>query len=350
MGKNPLTTQDSESDTSGNKFLEIPDKIESVADAYESAFKHARADDILGWSRLIGRIRSNAFKSLVKWRQDELDKQQPETIEQLHKALDKAINFVAPLISVALVGVYSRNDKFNDQKSLLVDLLNIQSMEEWNGAGYGPWIDIPYALGYVYHNLHGSLSVHTKQLNLAFDLAKAKFPLAMNASYIRSLWKNKQLMGRCASLGYQRIERWKYLVNAYERWEWLSLIFADDTEYRTSLVAYYMALSMHELAAELAAGREIMSNPSNMLHVHVPFDFLTEKYEIKQRATSLLLHDLALPEIWTSLGVTKDQMRNSWEAWGELYQSISWRTNQGHGFLESFGKSPPQYLNFFDAL
>ncbi len=350
LGKNPLLSQTRESEVLSHNLPKIPDKIESVADAHESAFEIARADDIMGWSRLIRRTRSNAFESLVKWRQEELDGQKPESTEQRHEAIDDALDFVAPLISVALVGIESRNEQFNDQKSLLDDLLSIQSMEGWNRTGLGYWIEIPYVLGYVYHSLHGSLCLQTNQLELAFSLSRTKFPLTMDSPYKRSLWEYGQLMGYCESLGSKRIESWKYLANAHERWEWLSFIFSDDTEYRTSLVAYYMALSMHELAAKLAAGKEIVSNPSNIFHVHVPFDFLTEKYEIKQRATSLLLHDSTLPELWTSLGITKDQMRDSWEAWGELHQNISLRTNQGHGFLESFGKSPPQYLNFFDAL
>lgn len=348
LGENPLFNQSAEPDLLSHNLPEIPSKIESVSDAYESAFELARADDTLGWSRLVRQIRPNAFKSIVQWRQEELDKQRPETIEQLHEAIDKAVNFVAPLISVALVGVDSRNEKFNNQKSLLDDLLSIQSMEGWNRAGYVSWIEIPYALGYVYHSLHGSLCLQTNQLNLAFNLAQAKFPLTVDSQYTKSLWENNQLIGYCESLGNERIERWRYLANAYERWEWLSLIFANDAEFRVSLVAYYMALSMHELAIEIAAGREIGSNPFNI--ANVPFDFLTEKYEIKQRATSLLLRDSTLSELWSGLGVTTDQMRDSWEAWGELYQSISWRTNQGRGFLQSFATSPPQYLNFFDAL
>ena len=157
LGKNPLPNQPSEPEVLSHNLPKIPDKIESIADAYESAFELARADDTLGWSKLVRQIRQDIFKSLVQWRQEELDKQRAENIEQLHQKMDKAVNFVAPLISVALVGVESRNEHFKNQESLLDDLLNIQSMEGWNRAGYVRWIEIPYALGYVYHSLHGSL-------------------------------------------------------------------------------------------------------------------------------------------------------------------------------------------------
>ena len=347
LGKNPLLNQFSELEVSSHNLPKIPEKVESITQSYELAFELARADDTLGWSRLVKRIRPNVFKSLVRWRQEKLNGQRAENIGQLHEKMDKAVNFVAPLISMALVGVESRNEQFNNQKSLLDDLLNIQSMEGWNCAGYVPWIEIPYALGYVYHSLHGGLCLQTNQSNLALNLAQAKFPLTVNSQYTKSLWENSQLMGSCESLGNERIKRWNYLTHAFERWDWLSLIFANDAEYRVSLVAYYMALSIYELAAKIDAGRKIESNTYS---VNVPFDFLYEGYEIKQRATSLLLHNSTLPELWIGLGVTQDQMRDSWTVWIKQYESISWRINQGHGFIHALATSPPQYLNFFDAL
>ena len=62
-------------------------------------------------------------KSLMPWRQEKLDEEQPRTIEQKHQVMDTAINIAAPLISIALVGVESRNENFNNQKYLLGDLL-----------------------------------------------------------------------------------------------------------------------------------------------------------------------------------------------------------------------------------
>ena len=128
----------------------------------------------------------------------------------------------------------------------------------------------------------------------------------------------------------------------------MSLIFGDDpAEYRISLVAYYMALSIHELAVEIASGREIELNGYS---ISVPFDFLTEEYHIKQRAASLLLHNSALPELWTSLGVTQEQMKSSWRIWIERYENLFLRTNQSRGYFQDLATSPLIYLNFFDAL
>ena len=115
----------------------------------------------------------------------------------------------SPLIAVALAGVESGRDQFKDQKSLLDDLLNIA---EWNRSGYVVWIDIPYALGYVYHSLHGALSLSTKQLNLALSLAKMKVPSPYRDAGFCDLWEEYRLMGVCKSLGENFSESWKYII------------------------------------------------------------------------------------------------------------------------------------------
>ena len=102
---------------------------------------------------------------------------------------------------------------------------------------------------------------------------------------------------------------WKYLVEAYDRWEWLAPIFVDELEYRTSLVAYYMALDIHELASTIASGRQGMFKD-------VPLGFISEGHDINQRAMSLLLRNPeTLMELWTSLNVTREQMESSQKDW-----------------------------------
>ena len=111
-------------------------------------------------------------------------------------------------------------------------------------------------------------------------------------------------------------EGWKYLAKAFDRWKWLSPIFGDDLEYRTSLVAYYMALSIHELATEIALGKQDALNTSSKYYFKVPLTFVSEGFNINERAIALLLRNpKSLMEIWTSLNVTREQMENSWRSW-----------------------------------
>ena len=301
---------------------DIPRQIESASQAYELAFQLARANDTLGWGRLIRQIRPNVFNSLVKWRQRELGGNWPENAEQRRESMDKAVDIVSPLISVALVGIESRSEQFNDQKSLLDDLLKIRTREDWDRSGYEEWVDIPDALVYVYHSLHGSLSIYTDQLTLVLDLARVKTRRIPNLNFIDSVWKHSEFMGWSKPLGGTCTENWEYLVQAYDRWNWLHDIFEDASTYRASLVAYYMALSIHELSEHIASTSQSGLDGQGGIGYKVPLDFLAENSEIVRRATALLLRDPTRNELWTSYDVTLEQIRNAKSDW--IRECRSW--------------------------
>lgn len=320
---------------------DIPEQVESAFHAYEIAFSLARVGDVLGWRKLCKRIKPNIFNSLVQWRQNELDGQQPENKEQLVEVVDKAVEIASPLMSVALIGVESGNEHLRDQKSVLYDLLNIP---KWSRAGLTVWANIPYALGYVYHSLHGSLCLGTNQLNLALSLARVKIPAADGTKNLQ-VWERSELRGYSESIsgirGGDCVESWRYLATACERWKWLLSIFGDRLEYRTSLVAYYMALNVHELASVIASGRQDSLNRNTNPYFHIPLTFLSESYDINQRAISLLIRNQdALTELWACLKVTREKMEYSWENWIRL--SELWL----HSVYRSV--DPNAYINLSD--
>ena len=346
LGKNPFANQPSAPEASSSQLPEIPAKVESASasETYERAGAIIEANNSFLWRQLVKRLRPHAFQSLVQWRQEELDLQPPGSIANRFQALNKAVDIVAPLISVSLAGVESGNAQFNDQKSLLSNLLTIRG---WQGDNTQPWhqtwVQIPYALGYVYHSLHGGLCLNTKQLPLALGLAREKVPFAIESSLSTTVWENAHLMGYC-QLMQERKKCWKDLANAYNQWEWLHLIFEDDFTYRASLVAYYMALSIHELAAEIAQPNRKRDIP------YVPWDFLSEEDEIKKHAVDLLRNDPALPALWECLGVTQEQMRAAWDSWrsrckGWLLTSANYQPLEAFEFLAT---TPSEYLGFFD--
>ena len=327
LGKKPSFAQSSSgqearpSEGLNPQLPDIPEQVESASDAYSVAFDLARAGDVVGWHQLVERIQPRVFNSLVQWRQTELDGHQPEH-KKLVEVSHKAVEIISPLISVALMGVKSRMEQFRDQKSILYELLNIPG---WSREGHIIWINIPYALGYVYHSLHGSLCLNTNQLDLALSLARAKIPVLYGTEH-PYVWEIDTLMGWSKSFGPNCIEGWKYLAAAYKNkktTEWLSDIFTDDLEYRTSLVAYYMALHIHELARIIDSGEQnrlnASSNSTSAFPFKVPLTFVSEEYYINQRAIDLLLRNPeSLMKLWTSLNVTREQMEYSWRSWIRL--------------------------------
>ena len=320
LGESPFSQLSSEQEASPSEetdtqLPEIPEQVESASEAYSAAVEITRAEDEIGWRQLVKRIKPKAFNSLVQRRQEGLAGETPTGKEKL-ETVDEAVGIISPVISVALAGVESKMEQFRDQKSTLDDLLNI--VEE-RREGPVVWVYISFALGYVYHSLHGGLSLITNQLDLALNLARVNISDLYPKGHLH-VWEKHDLMGWSASLGDRCIESWQYLSTAYEKWEWLAPIFRDELEYRTSLVAYYMALSIHELASRIASGQQDRSK-------NVPLTFLSEDYSIIQRAIALLRDQEELTKLWTCLDVTREQMESAWGDWISAYEERLWGGN-----------------------
>lgn len=345
LGENPFSKESPEVEVSNHSLPEIPETVESASDAYNLAIQLARADDTLGWQELVERIRPSVLNSLNQLKQKHLQSGNLENAQQRIEVVEKAVDIISPLISVALTGVKSQNEHFNKQTSVLDFLRRIDG---WHPDFRHEYANgIPNFLGYVYHSLHGSISLNTNQLPLALDLARFKVPIVRSPQSQHSMvWKITMLMGWSQVLNQKCTENWQYLVNAYEKWEWLCDVFEDNSTYLTSLIAYYMALKIHDWAAKIASKSEESLNPQ---YLHVPLDFLFEEAEVIERATSLLLRSPTVSELWECVGVNIDQMRDSWQMSIEQYNSqLLHFYDSSH--LDFLSKIPRQYLTFFDVL
>ena len=346
LGRNPFPSIELDS-----QLTDIPEQVESASEAYKTATKLIRVGDIFGWRELIKNIRPNVFKSLVQWRQDELEGQKSKS-ENPFQIMDKAVDIISPLMVVALAGTESGKEGFKKQKSFLGDLFNVVG---WDSTGYTAWVRIPYALGYVYHSLHGCVSMNTNHLEIAFNLALIQVP---NVDTIKHppIWRWRELMGWC-ELFPNCIDAWHYLARGFERWEWLSLIFGTDVEYQSSLVAYYMMLNIHELAALIASDKKSKLNNNYNIkfssHLCVPPTFMSENKDIYKQAQLLLLRDPdVVIELWEKLNVTHEQMQNSWREW---VSSIEHWWDNVHGRssdvdMRTVYKNVNRHRNFFDML
>ena len=340
LGENPFAKQSPALKTSSQHLPEIPEKVESAADAYKKAEAFIEVDNRFGWRQFVKGIRQDVSNSLEEWR-PEFEQQKLDTTEEILEIVDKTVHIVSPLICMALAGIESGEESFSDQKSVLHDLFTIAG---WKNSTYVPWIDMPNPLRYVYHSLHGGLSLRTSQLNLALSLAQENVRVNYPSNSRGRVREVKALNG-AYYFNVKSKDLWKHLVTAYNRWEWLSLIFRNDEEYRASVVAYYMALNIHELATEIASGDQ--ENFDNY-HFKVPLDFLSEKYDIKGHAVDILLNNLTLEKLWECLGITQEKMKNSWKTWIIRCKDQFWNNYQNIYFDN--GGIHLDHENFFDNL
>ena len=295
-----------------------PQQVHPATSTYSEAIEITSNQNSVKWRQLIKQARSTVSTSLVQWGRDELlSGHQPRDGEQF---VDEAVDIISPLISAALAGVESGQEHFNNQRSVLNNILSVSDPDLDSRL---TWERIRYTLGYVYHSLHGALSINTEQIDLALDVARVKVQF-WNKQNNENLWKAFPFMGWSKLIGENHCtEGWKYLSSAYNRWEWLGSIFPDESEYRVSLVAYYMALDIHELASVIASGKQETSETSHLNKCYVPLTFISEGRDINQRAiTHLQSNPEALAKLWASLNVTRTEMEDSWKNW--IYKCEFW--------------------------
>ena len=291
-------------------MLNVPAQVERANSVYSEAIDLVSANNFLGWRQLSKQVWLNARESLVQLGQNTL---LPEPrLENTEDFVDKAVESISPLMSLALAGVESGIEQLKNQKVVFLDLLSVSDPDL---SPFLTWERLRHTLGYVYHSLHGALCLDTGQIGLALDLARVKVDL-YRARDFREVWEENPLVGWSPLIGENDCkEGWKYIASAYERWAWLSPVFADDLKYRTSLVAYYLALHIHELAKAIVLRRQGESRTNFASNLFVPPTFLSEGREINERAISLLHCYPAVTKLWSSLDVTRAEMENSWGSW-----------------------------------
>ena len=291
-------------------MLNVPAQAECTNRVYSEAIGLVSTNNFLGWRQLSKQVWLNARESLVQLGQNTL---LPEPrLENTEDFVDKAVESISPLMSLALAGVESRSELFKDQKSVFDELLSVSDPDL---SPFLTWERLRHTLGYVDHSLHGALCLDTGQIDLALDLARVKVDL-YRARDFREVWEEIPLVGWSPLIGENDCtEGWKYIASAYERWAWLSPVFADDLKYRTSLVAYYLSLHIHELAKAIVLRRRGESRTNFAGNLFVPPTFLSEGREINERAISLLSRCPAVTELWSSLDVTRAEMEDSWDNW-----------------------------------
>ena len=320
LGRNPFSSLPSgeEAPPYSSPVVSMPDVLDSAQSAisyYRSAIELARASDRVGWRQLIKKVQPGVIEDLVQWRKESLDGRPPSD-EDLQTVVDKAIGIISPLVCVAMAGVESGRQGFREQASLLDDLLYIP---DWDRNGYTAWIEIPDALGFIYHSVHGALAVCTGQIKTALTVARHKV-VRRDPMVYREVWRSSSLMGWTRSLGENCRTAWTYLLSAYGRWDWLSEVFADELEYKVSATAYYVGLSVHNLASLIASGKPM--SEFSAYDIEVPLGFLGESQELNRRAISLLARNTEESDaIWGIVGISREQIGACWEGWMELCEN-----------------------------
>lgn len=338
LGPNPFAGNPSEAPRTADEAPPqapppiVAPQLSDPATTYAAALGLAQRNDFIGWRRLVKEIRQPLPVQLLEWRQKYANRQSMKH-EELPAMVLEAATVCAPLMSVALAGVESGQEKFTNQVAMLDEFL---SPKDWNGSGLVVVGDVPDAIVFIYQALHGAVCLESDQLPVAMQLARSRVQRRHQGESV-VLNEDYDLMGWPDSLSGHCVTSWKFLADLPNKWPWLLKIFGSVEDYQTALCAYYLALNISELAEVLASKREeILKN--ERLQMVIPLTNHSLPLEIRQKSYRLLLRSPdQVQAIWRKLGVTDAAMASHWPVWcklclgwlGEIYQ-FGFRGNLAH--------------------
>ena len=321
LGKSPFEVEPNAGNPTSGTTNEV--KPEDAESAYLSALSVARSNDYSAWRQLVRTVKEPLSGRLIEWRK-KFDGVSSMQVADLPATVLEAATIYSPLMAVALAGVESGQEKFTKQTALLDEFVK---PKDWNAAGLTVIGCIPEALMFTFQALHGASCLEVGELSVAIRMSRMRVSSAhqMEAVVLHSA---HGFVGLPESFGHSFNGGWKYLTSLSDKWPWLNRIFGSSQSYQSAMCAYYMALSIQELAFRIASGKEDDIGRQELI-LDIPLGWLSMDRDIQQKAYGRILEaDGQTREIWRSLGVSDKGMAAAWPKWIE--QSIRWRSQGCH--------------------
>ncbi|KTC93588.1 toll/interleukin-1 receptor domain-containing protein [Legionella cincinnatiensis] len=275
---------------------------------FDTALFYAKQNDEHSYRALAKKVKKEVIKELLVLRDQYAIS---VTEDKLFEVADKFINTAAPLYLVAFAGYLSFNEKFSKQEGLLVDLLAIEGWKEYSGRTIV--YHIPELLGYMYHHIYGALQIDNDDVSRVLDIFEQKIPL--NSSNYDYLYKVKSVTGWIDSLGKDCFKSFDYLINSYEKWSWLRLIFADVGDFRKALLTYQIMINLLDYFNLIKADCLFEDN-SQISYCHIPPSAAIGDRQDKEYALNYLVkNDKFFKNYIQQLGISKDKLKSRWKLW-----------------------------------
>ncbi|MEI9863780.1 MAG: toll/interleukin-1 receptor domain-containing protein, partial [Limisphaerales bacterium] len=333
LGKNPFakTPAGNESHVVTPASNPLPSEIvfNDSSEIYQAALEIARLGDLVAWRRLTKQAKASITTDLSEWRKRWEAKRGEGgglLITELPAMCIEGLSAYSSLMCVALAGVESGREAFNNQTGVLDEIM---FPKDWQGSGLTVLAEFPDTAAFVYQAIHGALCMETDQLQLAIRLATTRIQRPYESESHR-LFENHELIGWPKSLNGSCTAGWSLLLELSEKLPWLKKIFGDADSYKAALYAYYLALNYYEFVDVLAAGRE-EDLKKDEFWTTVPICSAGMSEQQNRQAYRLLTRKPeAMHAIWEKRGVPNSKLLTSWPLWIQHTQNM--RSKLGYRF------------------
>lgn len=324
------------------RALSPSDYPSDPSELYDVALGLTRSGDLASWNWLINKKRTTFSEPLNEW----FSRWQWPRERSINDDLAKQINLeglkaLEPLFAVALAGVASRVDGCNRQEELVHDLLEPPS---WNRSGIKLVVDFPETSVFVFQNLLGAFYIHSKQIDLLFNLANQR--LQFQGLQRTPLWNSPYVVGWPFSLGKDGHrscnEAWRFIWNLPTHIPWVANKLSSERRFRECLCGHYFLLSFMEFVDCLSNSPELLDGSDIRLAIPTHFSISPE---LPAALRSILSEKKKLLDYADNHGVGRDALRMGWPKW----------VNQSQNFLSAvdwdyFFEDENAYTKFMENL
>lgn len=242
LGKNKLSVERNMIHPVEN--INITELVSDHKCLFENALFYAKKGDEISFQKLFCKVKKQVFKNIESCRTKHEADFLVQNENDLPPIMDDFVNAAAPLFLIAFAGYLSTNEKFSNQEGLLIDLLSIDGWWQKEGRHYNIIQKIPNLLAYVYHHLYGALNINNYRIEKVASIFRQKIPVKQPSIEYKYLYEVSSVTAHIDSLGRNCFNSFNYLLTAYQRWDWISLLFQDKQEFKKALVSYQMAINL----------------------------------------------------------------------------------------------------------
>ena len=215
---------------------------------------------------------------------------------------------------------------------MLIDLLSIDGW--WQKGGLETIVKVPELIAYVYHHLYGALVVNNDRIENVAKIFNQKIPIEQPGIKYGYLYEKSSVTAHITSLGRDCYQSFNYLLTAYNRWDWIGLLFKNEQEFKRALVSYQMAINLL-FYFYMVKNKVLPLNKDNIAGKPIiPPSFSNSDRETLQYCYHFMIKSSGFFKNYISeMGITEKEILEQWDNYLNIMGGF---TNVG--FLQAYDK------------
>lgn len=276
---------------------------------YDNALYLSKKGKRNEFHKLSKQIKSHCIDKLLSKREQYERDALSNDKDFLYALVDDFIEIMSPVFLVCYAGYLSGNPDFTSQEGIMFDLLSIDTWNRRSGSTYVIIEAIPKMLVYVYHHIYGALHINRESPSKIFDILETKLPCDINHQSYDLLYRIRSVTGWIDSLGRDCFNSFRYLLDAYPRWNWIKMIFKDESEFKDNVTTYQLTIHLLNYFYSITSGID------NEMPYDIPPTFVIANDHKRYAQNWVIKNSRFFKEYLKNKNIPEEKVIEYWEQW-----------------------------------